>query len=175
MSISMTMLYLEIDEIQKHIRKTFHSNRDQMPDIDDALFQFTLERFVVSLQKHRNDSLHQPQHNLKFFTSKDIRRIVWTAVEGTDPMHVASRILDLCFPQNPGILVPTYRPFFYYEHEAEKIRACNLNLVKMESLGSKLNQKSIAPAVEMISKRVAVDDIETVEEEDWFDALDSSS
>ncbi|KAJ3223335.1 hypothetical protein HDU81_009233 [Chytriomyces hyalinus] len=170
MSISMTMLYLEIDEIQKHIRKTFHSNRDQMPDIDDALFQFTLERFAVALQKHRNDSLHQPQHSLKFFTSKDIRRIVWAAVEGTDPMHVASRVLDLCFPQNPGILMPTYRPFFYYEHEAEKLRAANL--VKMESLESQLNQKSIAPAVETL-KRVTVNDFDTVEEEDWFDAVDT--
>ncbi|KAI8618749.1 hypothetical protein BC830DRAFT_893647 [Chytriomyces sp. MP71] len=95
----------ELVQIQSHIRKTFASHRDQLPSVTDELFEFTLERFIYALSVHPRLPVQAP------LSRREIRRILWCSVEALDPLHVASGVLDLCFPAEAGILMPGYVPY----------------------------------------------------------------
>ncbi|ORY38782.1 hypothetical protein BCR33DRAFT_720465 [Rhizoclosmatium globosum] len=99
----------ELDQIQQYVRETFDKHRDQFPDINDAIFEFTVERFIYILSLHKSESVVTRN---KFLSRQTIRKVVYKSIVGKDPGHVASRILDLCFPHTQGILMPGYNPYY---------------------------------------------------------------
>ncbi|KAI9336369.1 hypothetical protein BDR26DRAFT_936087 [Obelidium mucronatum] len=101
----------ELDQIQRHIREQFVKHQDQFPDIVECMFEFTMERFMYTLSSYKANTMSRsPLNGNKFMTRKEIRTVLWKSIEGNDPMHAASRIIDLCFPYSPGILMPGYNP-----------------------------------------------------------------
>ncbi|KAJ3164273.1 hypothetical protein HK101_000483 [Irineochytrium annulatum] len=84
---------------ENYVRKTFAARRDELPDIDDDLFEDALDRFLVTLRRQQRGQVAGTLLPLK-----TVRKVLWNAVEDSDPFHACRRIIDLCFPQSFGIL-----------------------------------------------------------------------
>ncbi|KAJ3131477.1 hypothetical protein HK100_006306 [Physocladia obscura] len=103
----------ELYQIQDYIRTTFLTHQEQLPDITEEIFEFTMARFMYTLSTHKSERYKTPQNKINiFFGEKDIRKILWKSIEGKDPTYAAARIVDLCFPSCRGILMPGYNPYY---------------------------------------------------------------
>ncbi|KAJ3411210.1 hypothetical protein HDV05_002594 [Chytridiales sp. JEL 0842] len=87
--------YIRKQKTESHIRTTFHTHRDQLPDITDDLFEHSLDLLLAAMKAHRLSD-DTPK--------KTMRRTLWKAVSERDPLHSCRELLDLCFPDSVGIL-----------------------------------------------------------------------
>ncbi|KAI9342780.1 hypothetical protein DFJ73DRAFT_797457 [Zopfochytrium polystomum] len=86
----------QLAKLENYIRDVFNDHSDEFPDINEELLDETIKQLMHALRRARADPASLP--------SKSIRRLLWAAVKDVDPFHSCRRIIDLCFPENVGIL-----------------------------------------------------------------------
>ncbi|KAJ3074712.1 hypothetical protein HDU98_010506 [Podochytrium sp. JEL0797] len=179
---NMSLADFELMQIQKYIRDTFHQSRDQFPDIPDCMFEFTIERFMYTLSQYQSDSRTAAVSKNKFLSRQTIRKVLYASLEGTDPTHSCSRILDLCFPHSTGILMPAgYNPAYFPQgrgtavKEAPRSLDCDGLSTRFKSICAvseygEANITEIAAAVEMEQPRTVR--TRSVSRESWASAVE---
>ncbi|KAJ3215545.1 hypothetical protein HDU67_000266 [Dinochytrium kinnereticum] len=85
---------MNLQEVETHIRTRFTTRREELPWLDDELFEDILERLLTRIKTERRSSLSR----------KSIRKILWDSVKDSDPSHCYRDVIDLCFPESLGIL-----------------------------------------------------------------------